>query len=419
MDLLRLAEDVVEGKAALPQTGLMLAVEPGLRELLPGVAFVPSFCNVMPLAAGDALLLVDTGAELVAPANHFVVRQWSPAPLHTAIYTHGHIDHCMGMGPWDREADDASRARPRVVAHRAVLARFERYKATAGYNGAINRRQFSLDSFEWPTSYRAPDEVFDEETRVEVGERSLRLRHARGETDDHAWLMLEQQRVLYPGDLFIWCSPNAGNPQKVQRFPKDWAIALRAMIAEAPELMLPSHGLPLAGRDAIVRVLSTTADALDFLHDGALARMNAGEPLDAILHGVKLPKELAELPWLKPIYDEPEFILRNVWRQYGGWWTGDPAALHPAPERALAEEVATLAGGAAALGARALALVEKGDEPSLRTAVQLARWAHVAAPDDHVVADAHARVFAARVASATSLMAKGIYGAAARAAVKA
>lgn len=414
LDLLELARDVIDGRAALPQAGLMLGVAPGLRELMPGIAFVPSFCNVMPLLAGDSLALVDTGAELVAAANHFVVRSWSQAPLASAVYTHGHIDHCMGMGPWDREADGAGRPRARVVAHRAVLSRFERYRATVGYNGAINRRQFSLDAFEWPTSYRAPDEVFDEQTRIVLGDRTLTLRHARGETDDHAWLTLERPRVLYPGDLFIWCSPNAGNPQKVQRYPREWALALRAMVAEEPELMLPSHGLPLAGRDEIARVLTTTAEALEHLHDGALARMNAGEPLDAVLHGVRLPKELAELPWLSPIYDEPEFILHNVWRQYGGWWDGDPAALHPAPERALADEIATLAGGAAALAARAVSLLDAGDDVSLRKAVQLVRWAQLAAPRDPGVLDAHARVFAARVASATSLMAKGIYGAAAR-----
>lgn len=413
VDLLRLANDVVEGIAPLPQAGLMLGVDPGLREFAPGIAYVPSFCNVMPVKTDDGLVLVDTGSEFASMANHWVVRQWSQAPLHTAVYTHGHIDHCMGMGPWDAEAS-AGGARARVVAHRAVLARFDRYRASAGYNGAINRRQFALDDFQWPTNYRAPDEVFDDTHTLDVGERHFSLRHARGETDDHAWLMLDAEKVLYPGDLFIWCSPNAGNPQKVQRYPKDWANALRAMEREAPTLMLPSHGLPLAGREVIARVLLTTADALDHLHDGALAMMNDGAPLDAILHGVKLPKELAELPWLQPIYDEPEFILRNVWRYYGGWWDGDAAHLHPPRERSLASEVATLAGGADALATRAVTLIESGGEDDLRLAVQLVRWASLASPDSASVKACFAKVFAARLRVATSQMARGIYQAAAR-----
>ena len=31
------------------------------------------------------------------------------------------------------------------------------------------------------------------------------------------------RRILCCGDLFIWATPNAGNPQKVQRYPRDWA----------------------------------------------------------------------------------------------------------------------------------------------------------------------------------------------------
>jgi hypothetical protein len=37
----------------------------------------------------------------------------------------------------------------------------------------------------------------------------------------------------------------------------------------------------------------------------------------------------------KAAYDEPEFIVRNVWRLHGGWWDGNPATVKPAPERAL------------------------------------------------------------------------------------
>lgn len=416
MDLIELARDVVEGRSPLPQTGLLLGVDPGLRELGDGVAFVPSFCNVMPVRTDAGLVLIDTGASLTAEANHFVVRQWTDAPLHTAVYTHGHIDHCMGMPPWDAEARDLGRPLPTVIAHRAVLSRFDRYRASAGYNGHINRRQFALDDFAWPTDYRAPDEVFDDERPLEVGGRRFTLRHARGETDDHAWLVLEGSKVLYPGDLFLWCSPNAGNPQKVQRYPKDWALALRAMLREEPELMLPSHGLPLAGRERIARVLGTTADALDHLHDTALAMMNEGHSLDAIVHAVKLPAELAELPWLQPIYDEPEFVVRNVWRYYGGWWDGDPARLHPAPEETVAKETAALAGGAERLAKRALELVERGDDTSLRTATQLARWALLAEPSNSAVREAFEAVFAARLGRASSQMARGIYGAALRAA---
>src|SRR5207253_8810530 len=61
------------------------------------------------------------------------------------------------------------------------------------------------------------------------------------------------------------------------------------------------------------------------------------------------------------VYDEPEFIVRNLWRLYGGWYDGNPAHLKPAPEGALAAELARLAGGAGPLADRAAALAAEGD----------------------------------------------------------
>jgi len=37
------------------------------------------------------------------------------------------------------------------------------------------------------------------------------------------------------------------------------------------------------------------------------------------------------------VYDEPEFIVHNIWRLYGGWWT-QPATLKPANDRRIALE---------------------------------------------------------------------------------
>src|SRR5207249_1006300 len=124
---------------------------------------------------------------------------------------HGHVDHATGMAPFLSEAQDKRVARPRVVGHRAVAARFARYVRTAGYNGVINSRQFSTKS-NWPTDYVYPDTYFDTKLSVTVGGEKLECHHARGETDDHCWIYMPSRHLLMTGDFFIWCSPNAGNP---------------------------------------------------------------------------------------------------------------------------------------------------------------------------------------------------------------
>jgi alkyl sulfatase BDS1-like metallo-beta-lactamase superfamily hydrolase len=232
------------------------------------------------------------------------------------------------------------------------------------------------------------------------------LRHAKGETDDHTWTWIPAKRIVCTGDLFIWCSPNAGNPQKVQRYPREWSQALREMVALRPELLLPGHGLPIAGADRIKQALTDTADLLDALVEQSLDLMNSGARLDDLLHSVTVPPALADKPYLQPIYDEPEFIVRNIWRLYGGWYDGNPANLKPAPERAVASELATLAGGATRLADRARELAAAGD---LRLAGHLAEMAALAAPDDTGVHAARAEVFAARAEIERSTMSKGVF----------
>ena len=381
-----------------------------LVEVGTGTAFVSSFANVSAFETSDGLVCVDSGAAFSAPEIHRMIREWSPARLNTMIFSHGHIDHVFGVGEFEREADERGWASPRVIAHENVPMRFDRYKLTAGYNSAINSRQFGVD-VPWPTEYRYPDETYRDQFELEVGGERFELHHAKGETDDHTWTWVPGRRVLCTGDLIIWCVPNAGNPQKVQRYTSEWARALREMSGLGAEVLLPGHGLPVVGGERVGAILVDTAAMLEHLHDETLRLMNEGAPLDEILDRVSPPPELLERPYLRPIYDDPEFIVRNIWRQYGGWYDLDPANLKPASTGELARELAALAGGATSLADRARELATLGE---LRLAGELAELAAAAAPDDPDIRAAHVEVNELRRDAEPSLMAKSIFAAAAR-----
>jgi alkyl sulfatase BDS1-like metallo-beta-lactamase superfamily hydrolase len=218
-----------------------------------------------------------------------------------------------------------------------------------------------------------------------------------------------ERRTLCTGDLIIWCTPNAGNPQKVQRYAEDWAVALRAMAALEPELLLPGHGLPIAGAANVRMVLLDSATMLESLAAQTLALMNEGARLNDIIHTVRAPADLIDKPYLRPIYDDPEFIVRNLWRLYGGWYDGNPAELKPARVSALATEVATMAGGADVLARRAIELASSGTDDDLRLAGHLAEYAALAAPDSASTHRARAEVFRLRAKAEPSLMAKGVF----------
>lgn len=381
----------------------------GLEAYGEGLAFVSSFANVVVLDTREGALLIDTGSFFMASQNFNWIRAFTRSPVHTAVYTHGHVDHAFGLGPFEAEAAERGWARTEVIAHTAVADRFERYRLTAGYNLAINRRQFGHAT--WPQEYREPDRTYATRLSLTLGGERVELRHARGETDDHTWVWLPERKVLCTGDLFIWASPNCGNPQKVQRFPREWAKALRDMAALGAELLFPGHGPPIRGADRVKLALEETAQLLESLLDQTLELMNAGRSLDEIVHTVRAPEGLLARPYLRPVYDEPEFIVRNLWRLYGGWWDGNPAHLKPAPEAALALELASLAGGAPAVAERARVLTAQGE---LRLACHLIEIASRAAPNDAAITALRSDIYTRRAEAETSLMAKGVYGAAAQ-----
>lgn len=383
-----------------------------LEELAPGVAFYKGFVNVTALQTEEGLVLVDTGSFL--PVSHersfAAVREWTDLPLHTAIYTHGHVDHAYGLPPFLRELASKGLPRPRIVGHVDVGPRMERYVETAGYNSIINSRQFGVP-IQWPTDPDPPTITYTDRMDLRVGGRELRLVHARGETDDHTWIHVPDAKVLCTGDLFIWAIPNAGNPQKVQRYASDWSRALREMAALEAEVLLPGHGLPILGAARVREALQETAACLEFLYRETVDRMNAGATIYEIVEEVELPEQLREKPYLRPVYDEPEFVVRNVYRCLGGWYSGVPSELKPAPRREQALEIAELAGGLDRLLKRVGALLEKGE---LRLACHLADWAMEAAEDSPEVHRVRAEVYRRRLEIEASTMSQGIFRAAAR-----
>ena len=380
------------------------------EELSPGVVFLHTFANMTVVRTRAGLVLVDTSNYAARAKTFALVRSIDAAPVFAAIYTHGHADHALGLPPFLAEARDRGRARPRIVGHRNVAARFARYRRTNAYNALINARQFGIEP-SWPMDYDEPDLVYDTALTFTAGEVTLELHHARGETDDHTWIWWAERRILWTGDQFIWVAPNAGNPQKVQRYAADWAASLRAMHALEPELLIPGHGVPILGRARVGQALVETAEWLEALEAQTVARMNAGATLDTILAEVRPPAHLAARPYLQPVYDEPDYVVRNVWRLYGGWWDGVPSHLKPAREAEVGREVASLAGGVERLVSRARALADAGD---LAMASHLIDWAVAAEPVDDAAHAARAAIYEARARQATALMTRGIFTAAAR-----
>ncbi len=324
----------------------------GPLEVAERTFFQSRFSGVTGFDTDEGVVLVDSGMAQLGPVLAKMLREKTQAPIHTVVITHGHVDHAYGISAFLAPGQP----RPRIIAHRNVPERFARYELTSRFNAAINARQFGgsparaekggeYDSFRWPSLL--PDTLYDDHFAFRVGGVTFEVHHSKGETDDHSWVWCPDRGVVASGDMIISALPNAGNPQKVQRYPWEWSKGLKRMAALGPRTLCPGHGAPVIDDpDKVRRILLETAAFLDVIVERTLAAMEQGAPPHTdIVHMVEMP--VSASPWLQPIYDESEFIVRNIVRYYGGWWNGRPGDLKPAPRAALAQELAALAGGAA------------------------------------------------------------------------
>ena len=402
-----------------------------ITELADNLAIVESFSHSVVWDTGDGLMCFDASGAGSGEAVVNSIRTWRNDAITSLVYTHGHADHIGGSVAFAHDAQTRGLPNPRVIGHENVSKRMDRYSTTNGLNVRINRRQFggiksdmkpnsgnmrealALDEgaqYFIPPATLRPDQSFVDQLTIKAGDTVVEFHHARGETDDHLWGWIPEKKWIFTGDFVIWNYPNAGNPQKVQRYALEWAQALRKMISQGPELLLPAHGLPIEGKARIAMVLDAIATSLESLVMQVIDMMNTGETLDTIIHSVKVPQSILDKPYMRPFYDEPEFVVRNIWRLYGGWWDGAASRLKPAPDAVVAQELAALAGGANVLMNRALEIADS----DLRLACHLADLAGWAEPENAGIHANRAAIYDKRRRSELSLMSKGIYKSASR-----
>jgi glyoxylase-like metal-dependent hydrolase (beta-lactamase superfamily II) len=391
--------------------------DPEVVQVTDNTYFCTYFSGVTAFDTSEGLVLVDTASSRHAPDIAEAIREHTDSPVHTIIYTHGHLDHAYGAEEYLVEGQED----PRIIAHEAMPDRWERYARTSGHGEAINARQFGGTheandylSDEQGSRFRPPDytptTLYQDSLTIEVGDTTFEIRHGKGETDDHSWVYCPDREVLCPGDLFISVSPNAGNPQKVQRYAWLWADALEKMAGRTPRHLCPGHGHAVVDdTDGIEDRLLSTASYLNTIVDGTISALNDGSPPHVdIVHEVDIPDAPEE--WLTESYDEGEFIVRNIIRYFGGWWSGRPSELKPSPRTTLAAELAEMVGSPEALAERGVELVEEGE---LRLGCHLADYALEAAPSDSDVQSMVADIYDHRAALETNLMAANLYSSAA------
>jgi alkyl sulfatase BDS1-like metallo-beta-lactamase superfamily hydrolase len=343
------------------------AYPPTITEVVPGMVYHVmghGHSNASFIIADTSVILIDAldtdsrGARLAG-----IIVEHTDKPVRTIIYTHGHPDHRGGAGAF-------AATNPEVIAFapaRPLLERTEQISAVLDRRGT---RQFGYELTDDEAisqgigpregiavgdgvrAFLPPTTVYTEpQVDRTIDGVSLQLRATPGEAEDQCCVWLAAHKVLFCGDTYYGCWPNLYAIRGGQyRDIAGWIASLDLLRAYPADAVLPGHTRPIIGREAVVEVLTTFRNALDYVLSETLACMERGLGLDETAAAVTLPAEYRDLPYLQEFYGTVAWSVRGIYTGYLGWFDGNPTHLNPLAPREFADRMVAQLGGPEAVG---------------------------------------------------------------------
>lgn len=319
--------------------------------------------------AGD--VIIDTSLPMNAARHHSLLRAEDKAPIKAVILTHSHGDHTGGVGVW-KEAGTQVIEQANSVEFRNYqerLAGFFAVRNAAQYNAPVDAlagpggaRRNAMN----PGDYAAPklaDVLFDKEYRLKLGDLTFVCLSMPGETPDMLNVWIPELKALFIGDNYYASFPNMYTLRGTPPRPAlNYVESINKVLALKPEIVLPSHGVPIVGADKVQKVLTQYRDAILFVHDATVKGMNEGKDAYTLMREIKLPPEL----YVGEGYGAVAWSVRGVYEGYAGWFDTDPATMYAVSPNEAAAELVRIAGGAGPVAARAQAVAQSDPALALR-----------------------------------------------------
>ncbi|HEX5262277.1 MAG TPA: alkyl sulfatase dimerization domain-containing protein [Phenylobacterium sp.] len=309
--------------------------------------------------AGD--VIIDTSLPMNAAHHHALLRAEDKAPIKDIILTHSHGDHTGGVKAW-KEPGTQVVEQANSVAFRNYqerLAGFFALRNAAQYQasvGALAGPGGAIRAGLNPGNYAAPklaDVLFDKEYKFKLGDLTFDCLSMPGETPDMLNVWIPELKALFIGDNYYASFPNMYTLRGTPPRPAlNYVESIDKVVALKPEIVLPSHGVPIVGAEKVQKVLKQYRDAILYVHDATVKGMNQGKDVYALMREIKLPPEL----YVGEGYGAVSWSVRGIYEGYAGWFDTDPATMYAVSPDAAAAELAKLAGvGPVAARAQAVA----------------------------------------------------------------
>lgn len=377
-----------------------------VTQIAPGLSYVIGrnvSSNTIVLDTPAGAVIIDTSRPPASRAHFDLLQTAGVTKAAYVILTHGHGDHTGGVALWKG-------AGAKVVAHDAFGEFLAYQRMLAGFYARRNAAQFQFAGGGGAAAAPdprvaaqsvglltiAPDITFRDTLDLDVGGVKLQLIHTPGETPDHLTVWAPHLKAAFLGDNFYESFPNMYTLRGTRpRWPLEYIASLEKVLALEPEIVVPSHGPAIVGRDNIKAQLTKMRDAIVYVHEAVLKGMNEGKGVHQLMQEIKLPPELD----VGEGYGKISWSVRGMYESYVGWFSGDAAEMFPQGRSSVSPELVTLAGGPKAIADEAMKLLGQG---KLVEALHLTSIGLEGAPGDKDVLRARVAAFEALVKASTN-----------------
>ena len=172
---------------------------------------------------------------------------------------------------------------------------------------------------------------------------NFELLHIPCETLDHLAVWFPDKKTAYVADLVYSSFPNIFTVRGGSlRSGSDWYKSVDRVRYLNAENLLAAHMPPVSGKDKINIFLTNYRDAIQFVNDQTFRLYNRRLIVDEVVRKVKLPLNLAQLPYLEEFYGKVEWSVRYIFASFSGWFSGEPQELFPLTESERAQKLKEL-----------------------------------------------------------------------------
>ena len=291
------------------------------------ISMVQGFGNTFLISTSEGNVIIDTSIAAHARRHHDLLSAENKGPTKYIILTHGHGDHTGGVPLWKETGTQ-------IIAQNNHVEFMHYQTRLAGFYSRRNAAQFGLNTQQpgaWAGNYGAkiqPTILFDDKYEFTLGGLKLEVYRAPSETYDHLMVWVPKYKAAFTGDLYYESFPNIYTLRGTEpRWALDYINSLNAALALKPEIVLPSHGLPVRGNDEVTRRLTRYRDAIQYVHDETVKGMNASEDVYALMREIKLPAALE----VGESYGKLTWSIRGIYEGYVGWFDLNPVTMYEMP----------------------------------------------------------------------------------------